>query len=262
MPYKGYGFIKGDDDVQVFVYNGSLVGGTNLTVGEKVTYDLGQPQKSKDGKEGACPAVNVSGPGVHNNSKGALKGRVKEWLAPRSCGFLITPDEKVYYVHHSAFNGAKLQNDEEVFFDELPDRVHKTGRGVAVNVTGPGVKERASSKGTVRRWSFEKRYGFVMDAETKQDIFIHANEIGGAALTVNKDLWYEIGTRDGKRFASNISGPAITDVKVFLGYQQNGYQQNGYTQNGYQQQKGGKGKGKGKGKGQKGGAPNGNKGAN
>ena len=212
MPYKGYGFILGDDGTKLFVYNGALVNGSKLEVGARVTYDIGQHSNRSQKEDGVKPAVNVSGPGVTQNCRGAMEGTVKVWLAPKSCGFIIVDgdEEKVYYVHHSAFEGARLKKGETVYFDDLPERVHETGRGVAVNVTGPGVCDRGVRKGTVRRWSAENRYGFILDEDTREDVFVHGNELGGCSLVVGKGLFYDVEKgSDGRNFAHNVSGPAI-----------------------------------------------------
>ncbi|KAJ9463801.1 hypothetical protein DIPPA_13420 [Diplonema papillatum] len=214
---KGYGFIKGDDGQEAFVFSGAITGGDRLTVGKTVRYDMDPEAKKRNGP----PAVkNAAGPAVIPYSRGAQKGSVKEWLAPKSYGFIRKPDGTIFYVHHSGFSGAKLQVGESVFFDVAPDE-HDSGRKVAVNVTGPAVKQAAEYKGTVRRWSFEKRYGFITEEASGRDIFVHTNELGGAALTVGKDLFFDIGQKDGKEYAFNISGPAITDVAFYLA--QNGY---------------------------------------
>eukprot|EP01064_Diplonema_japonicum_P031925 TRINITY_DN5875_c0_g1_i1.p1 TRINITY_DN5875_c0_g1~~TRINITY_DN5875_c0_g1_i1.p1 ORF type:complete len:314 (+),score=86.96 TRINITY_DN5875_c0_g1_i1:78-944(+) len=211
---KGYGFIQGETGEEVFVYSGAIVGGNSLTIGTEVTYELDLAAKKRDG---AAAAKNVQGPGVRGISAGQCEGVVKEWLAAKSYGFIRQNDGTVLYVHHSAFDGSKLEVNQVVRFD-VTGAQHDSGRNIAINVSGPGVKQRAAEKGVVRRWNFEKRYGFIQEDKTRRDIFVHTNEVGGAALAIGKELYFDVGNKDGKEHAFNISGPAITDVAMYLNH--------------------------------------------
>lgn len=47
---RGYGFIRGDDGVDIFVHKSAIVGASTLRLGQKVSYDVGQGRKGPAAK--------------------------------------------------------------------------------------------------------------------------------------------------------------------------------------------------------------------
>lgn len=61
-------------------------------------------------------------------------------------------------------------------------------------------------KGTVKFFSAGKGFGFITPDDGSKDVFVHANDIGGAQLNEGDKVEFEVG--QGKK------GPQATNVKV------------------------------------------------
>ena len=137
---RGYGFVTGADGKEVFVHNAALQGGRRLIVGKKVTYEIDEEANEKKKGDGPTPVKNVAGEGVLANSAGGSDtGTVLKWFRDKSYGFIAHSNGDTIYVHRSSFDGTRLSVGKEVTFDLAPDANHDSGRGIAVNLTGPGV---------------------------------------------------------------------------------------------------------------------------
>jgi len=60
-------------------------------------------------------------------------------------------------------------------------------------------------QGKIKWFSIEKGYGFI-EQESGSDLFVHANDVNGAALQEGDSVEFEIG--EGKK------GPCAKDVKT------------------------------------------------
>eukprot|EP01059_Diplonema_ambulator_P036523 TRINITY_DN9119_c0_g2_i1.p1 TRINITY_DN9119_c0_g2~~TRINITY_DN9119_c0_g2_i1.p1 ORF type:complete len:253 (+),score=59.44 TRINITY_DN9119_c0_g2_i1:59-817(+) len=209
---KGYGFVQDEEGTSAYVHTSSIDGGM-LKVGENVTYDT---EESK--RKGKLVAVNVKGPGLTKKKKGDTKGTVKSWNVSTSVGFIKTDDGEDVYVHRSAAGGGNLVVGKPVSFC-AEDVKHKSGRKVAINVTGEGVLPIGKLTGTVKRWisTGETGYGFIepevkAEGDEKPEIFVHSSELSGGSLFTNKTIFYDLSEKShdsGRKIAVNVSGPAL-----------------------------------------------------
>eukprot|EP00756_Hemistasia_phaeocysticola_P026814 Hpha_TRINITY_DN16085_c1_g18::TRINITY_DN16085_c1_g18_i1::g.118953::m.118953 len=70
------------------------------------------------------------------------------------------------------------------------------------NPDGGGVR-----KGVVKLWSAAKGYGFLVDEETQEEIFVHNRDIGGRSLVQGGIVRYDLADMTGgKKKGVNISG--------------------------------------------------------
>jgi len=62
--------------------------------------------------------------------------------------------------------------------------------------------------GIVKKWFIKKRYGFIIDNKTSEDIFVHSSGLtNGEYLKIEENVTYEIEiNHDGKKRAINCSG--------------------------------------------------------
>jgi len=62
-------------------------------------------------------------------------------------------------------------------------------------------------KGTVKLWCASKGYGFIVDAESGEEIFVHHGDIGGRSLVQGGEVRYDVAAMPGgKKKGVNISG--------------------------------------------------------
>eukprot|EP00755_Sulcionema_specki_P024895 Sspe_Gene.82111::Locus_53717_Transcript_1_1_Confidence_1.000_Length_1133::g.82111::m.82111 len=218
---KGFGFLKGVDETEVFVHHTAIQGGGKLTEGGEVYYDIDTSHvpRSKRAKqaadEGKVTACNVSGPGVVERVLGAFSGLVKEWHPGKGYGFIQGTNGATVYVHVSSFEGGSLQEGKTVTFD-IEDVGHASGRKVATNVAGPAVLPQGSNTAVVKTWIADKGYGFAEDPVTGKDVYVHAKAIGGGMLLEGREIHYdpmESEHGSGRVQARNVTGPAVRDLR-------------------------------------------------
>ena len=130
---RSMGIITEDSGEEIHVHS-SAFGGGSLTPGKRVSFDLTNEVHNKTGKR---IAYNVSGEGVV--VVGKLSGKVKAWIAPKGYGFVEMDDGTEVYLHRSALSNGHCLAGKTVFFD-LEPQDHETGRKLAKNITGPGVR--------------------------------------------------------------------------------------------------------------------------
>eukprot|EP01060_Flectonema_neradi_P011789 TRINITY_DN1877_c1_g1_i2.p1 TRINITY_DN1877_c1_g1~~TRINITY_DN1877_c1_g1_i2.p1 ORF type:complete len:225 (+),score=26.57 TRINITY_DN1877_c1_g1_i2:486-1160(+) len=140
-------------------------------------------------------------------------GTVCEWYLGKSYGFILGVDGSKVYAHISSFNGAKLSVGKTVTYD-ITDVGHKSGRNVAVNVSGPAVLPPAGTRGIVKSWVYTKNFGFAEDA-AGNEVFVHGSQVGGGWLMAGKEIFFDTepgkGEQSNKLSAINVSGPAVRD---------------------------------------------------
>jgi CspA family cold shock protein len=57
--------------------------------------------------------------------------------------------------------------------------------------------------GTVKFFNQSKGYGFIIVDETKQEVFVHANDLQGVSITENDRVQFEI--QEGKKGANAVN---------------------------------------------------------
>ena len=179
---KGMGIIRSGEQ-EYFVNYKSIVGGNRLTVEAEVAFELNETAVKK---EGLPEAISVMGPAVIAATQGGQMGTVCEWYVGKAYGFLLGVDGSKVYAHISSFDGAKLSVGKTVNYDTT-DVGHKSGRRVAINVSGPAVQPVAGTRGIVKSWVSSKNFGFAEDA-AGNEVFIHGSNIGGGWLMTGKEV--------------------------------------------------------------------------
>ena len=64
--------------------------------------------------------------------------------------------------------------------------------------------------GVVRKWIEERGFGFITPNNGGEDLFIHANDIGGGirSLEEGEEVEFDVDHNDGRSRAVNVTGPA------------------------------------------------------
>eukprot|EP01061_Rhynchopus_euleeides_P045223 TRINITY_DN8047_c0_g1_i1.p1 TRINITY_DN8047_c0_g1~~TRINITY_DN8047_c0_g1_i1.p1 ORF type:complete len:300 (+),score=114.30 TRINITY_DN8047_c0_g1_i1:70-900(+) len=130
---RSMGVITSIEGEEIHVHS-SAFGGGSLAVGKDVTFDLTREVHNKTGKR---IAFNVQGEGVVTIGK--QSGKVKAWIGAKGYGFVEMDDGTEVYVHRSALSNGHCLAGKVVYFDFEPQN-HESGRKLAKNVTGPGVR--------------------------------------------------------------------------------------------------------------------------
>ena len=234
---KGFGTVKGDNDEIFHVRFSVLEGGNSLVEKGEVEFEVDETTTASAGGTRHRKALHVKGPGVRA-CEGTLTGTVESWHVTLGYGFITHETEGKVYAHYSTVGDgewARLEVGKEVQFG-IQDVGHKSGRKVATTVSGAGVRLRGAHTGTVKRWDWNKHYGFV-HTEDDKDIFCHLTSLGvqKGHLTEGGQVFFDIeessdGTK--REVAVNVSGPAVVADEgraapgrgggAFMGFQSRG----------------------------------------
>ena len=130
---RSMGLIRSSTGEEVHVHSSGF-GGGSLVVGGQVTFDVLNEVHLKTGKR---IAYNVRGPGVV--AVGQMTGKVKAWISSKGYGFTELADGSEVFIHRTALSNGHCVPGRTIYFD-LQTQDHTSGRELAVNVTGPGVR--------------------------------------------------------------------------------------------------------------------------
>eukprot|EP01062_Namystynia_karyoxenos_P018021 TRINITY_DN16673_c0_g1_i1.p1 TRINITY_DN16673_c0_g1~~TRINITY_DN16673_c0_g1_i1.p1 ORF type:complete len:329 (+),score=40.18 TRINITY_DN16673_c0_g1_i1:148-1134(+) len=165
------------------------------------------------------PTAGISAPAA------ALSGRVKAWKNDKGFGF-ITQDNGGgdLFVNRAIFAGgsreASLIVGEQVFYTPPVEDRRNPGKETVTKLWGPGVDcgpAPGQLPGTVKAWKQDKGFGFIIQDNGGEDIFVNRVVFAGAnrdsQLLVGKRVWYDPPQPDPRKPGSmttfRLQGPGV-----------------------------------------------------
>jgi len=181
-------------------------------------------------KEAAAPSGSAQGSsgGLDlTGAEGVKTGRVKAWFDDQGFGFIMQDDgAEDLFVHRSALtDGNLLVVGTAVCFEVVwNDRQQKHMAAKLTGASNPvtaGISSTASAFGAitdlppgkkggrVKAWFEDQGFGFVMQDDGSEDLFVHRSALtDGNLLLVGAPVAYEVvwNQQKGKNLAANLSG--------------------------------------------------------
>ncbi|KAJ9453664.1 hypothetical protein DIPPA_32261 [Diplonema papillatum] len=152
-------------------------------------------------------------------------GLVKTWNIAKGYGFVTSDSGAEAFVHFTQVKGSGLEPGRRVYYEEqeVPGKRGEKQR-TALDVHGEGViplpRARGAFKGVVMLWVTGRSMGLIR-AVDGEEIHVHSSAFGGGSLAAGKEVWYDVRrethVKNGKKIASNVSGPAVIRVGKLTG---------------------------------------------
>lgn len=134
-----------------------------------------------------------------------MEGTVKSFNEVKGWGFIEVEDQGDIFFHIKDCEGGTPQVGDVLSF-EAEESATKPGSLKAKNVVGgtgpPSTGKGAgghgatavtgSHKGTVKSFNEAKGWGFIVDEETGQDVFVHIKDCGGAQPNTGDYVGFEV----------------------------------------------------------------------
>eukprot|EP00931_Biecheleriopsis_adriatica_P055339 TRINITY_DN32690_c0_g1_i1.p1 TRINITY_DN32690_c0_g1~~TRINITY_DN32690_c0_g1_i1.p1 ORF type:complete len:543 (+),score=130.34 TRINITY_DN32690_c0_g1_i1:49-1629(+) len=197
---RGFGFLLCADGRRAYVHASALSGEvTDLEKGDTVHARIVMDSKNP----GKWAAADVRhGPVVMPARRTEMKAaepingvqleiaEVTEWR-DRGFGFVMTPDGKRAYVHHSTFGGGDLSIGEKVQVQIIPDKVNPSKNMVAALVRDQSKTSDDNftwEKAKVHEWYEQRGFGFVELLDGSKRLYVHETIFRGGSLILGEEV--------------------------------------------------------------------------